>query len=295
MRIGPLARFTMVWVILSVSAQGCDGCLLARIGYANPSILEWTFISAGWFIIQVGLIAYYKFWRKEDLSFILPAILLLFSLTIGRFLYLFYWPATLSLYPSLFFCLTLRPKNFKTRPRSLSYWTFGLGIGAILAYTGTYYYQAKRTTFAEHMLRYGGTSAIFFEMKRLKQREPASLETYREIVTKGKLVFLKDDRIADGQVMLMGQAASRLLAAGDPPRDAPLILDAMERVERDCADHGYIPNKNGSPDFAISLKLAFWRYFETQQQRPPVDLESKTAEWRKMWQKWSEENLKPQI
>lgn len=262
---------------------------MSRIEYFNPAIYPWMLISAGWFAVQVGIMLYDKrgSWSNMANWLLIPGLFLVFSATAGRFLYARYWPATLSIFPAIMFARALRPKNFKSWPRSVKYPTIALGLVAALAYTGPRIDMQPRLTTAERLLEHGFRSATYFEMQRLKQEEPASLDVYREMLRKGRLIF-ESEGVGNGQVMLMGQAAARLLAAGSPERDVPLVFDAIERIQSDCERRNYAGNKTrfeSMYDVASPLSSALFDYLSNRNPPVPVDPAASLRSWREGWNK----------
>ena len=78
------------------------------------------------------------------------------------------------------------------------------------------------------VLRWEGTSQERMAFHRLKQMEPRSVDAYREIVRKASLYAVS-------------AAAARLAKIGDPKVDVPIIIDALERQQKNA--YPYIDDK----------------------------------------------------
>lgn len=276
-----------LFIALADVASACDGCTMSRIEWDNPAIRSWMFISIFWFIAQTALCLWnIRPANRVTVKFtvILWVGALLFAYTIGRDLYVGYWPFTLCVFPVFFLILMLIIWGSSNIPRRLLAGSLVLGLVAAVSYAATRVHAEIRMdqmSLAERILDQGYDAGALDRLASLREEERRAV--YREILSTGN-VRVEGDRLYTGQAMAMKQAAEHLLMHDDLERDMPLILDAFERIE---PAYQRFQKDGEGPRHGFGPMLHM--FYEEHGISPPFGLDAQG--WRRLWEERKQEVL----
>lgn len=223
------------WLVDSLAANACEGCMMSRIQASNPAIGSWGIIIPCWFVAQVAAIAFLGKWTRKTLVGIGANLLL--AATIGRFFYVDYWPTLLWIFPAG--CLIFSGAHYwrKSRPRRYLVATLSVGLVSMAALSYTYS-VALREPLIERILRLGASAGAREILDGLPSGSPQSIQIRREILRRGDIQKEGNGYYGLGESLLMKQAADWLLINGDIETDVPLIIDSIDRLDQKCKEFG---------------------------------------------------------
>ena len=224
MRLSVRAFVFLPAAALAPSACACGICAFASFWDALPPVVPWSILAVVWFVVAaiISAISKVRFTGIPKVYFALPLALggsMLSAWMLGPLTTLpFAFPA----FAASVDVWARTPKKPRKRWGVRAMRVVGvvfLGLFALTGYLETV--KAAGMDEADRIIMWSGTGTGRAKLYRLEKEEPESLPVYREILRRGKSYEL-------------GLVARRVAVIGSATEDVPLLIDALERTQRNA-------------------------------------------------------------